>query len=160
MRVRLTPEFPRLVIADDGTLWGPSGKRLRPFRDKTEYLKFNLYRGQGRWSQHGVHIAVCTAYHGPRPDGQVVRHLDGNPRNNRADNLCWGTGAENEADKILHGTALLGELHPQAKLTASDVRAIRSAPPYYGYRRDLAARYGVSVGTISQIRTGQTWGHL
>jgi hypothetical protein len=35
----------------------------------------------------------------------VCRHLDGNPINNRLENLRWGTHKENKADAIKHGTA-------------------------------------------------------
>lgn len=156
--VRIVPEFPGLVIADTGLLWGPSGQRLEPFPDKDGYLRFNLCLGAGRRRQYSVHTAVCTAYHGPKPEGaDVVRHLDGDPANNRASNLRWGTYVENEADKRLHGRAATGERNPGAKLTEADVQLIRQAPRYYGFRRDLADRYGISVTTVSQIRAGETW---
>lgn len=54
-----------------------------------------------------VHELVCAAFHGAKPSpGRTceVRHLDGNPLNCRADNLCWGTHSENELDKVRHGT--------------------------------------------------------
>lgn len=39
---------------------------------------------------------VCAAFHGPPPfEGAVTMHLDENSRNNRADNLAWGTQKEN-----------------------------------------------------------------
>lgn len=159
-RVRITPEFPRLVISDTGVLWGPSGRRLSPFPDRYGYFRFNLYTGPGQWAQYSVHTVVCTAFQGPRPEGLMVRHLDGDPANNWASNLRWGTQTENEADKLLHGTRPLGESHPQARLTEADIRIIREHPKYYGFRRDLAARYCVSVTTISQIRAGETWRHI
>lgn len=43
-----------------------------------------------------VHQAVCEAFHGPRPfDGAVVIHIDEDARNNRPENLKWGTQKEN-----------------------------------------------------------------
>jgi hypothetical protein len=51
-----------------------------------------------------VHPLVATAFHGPRPDGHECRHLNGDPTDNRAVNLCWGTAAENAQDRIDHGT--------------------------------------------------------
>ena len=41
---------------------------------------------------------VAFAFIGPRPDGNVVRHLDGNKDNNRADNLAYGTHQDNADD--------------------------------------------------------------
>lgn len=49
-----------------------------------------------------VHVLIATAFHGPRPAGGVVRHLDGNPQNNAATNIAWGTPAENVADRDRH----------------------------------------------------------
>ena len=43
------------------------------------------------------------------------------------------------------------------KLSVVEVRLIRkSRKP----ARDLAERYGVHIGTISNIRRGKTWGHV
>lgn len=42
-----------------------------------------------------VHRLICEAFHG-QPDGeQVCMHLDENSRNNRPENLAWGTQKEN-----------------------------------------------------------------
>ncbi len=41
---------------------------------------------------------VCEAFHGPQPHpypASVCMHLDENSRNNRADNLAWGSQKEN-----------------------------------------------------------------
>jgi hypothetical protein len=52
-----------------------------------------------------VHRLVLLAFVGqPQPGQRVCRHLDGNPTNNRIENLRWGTHAENAADAIKHGT--------------------------------------------------------
>jgi hypothetical protein len=48
------------------------------------------------YGQKKVHRLVCEAFHGPPPfEGAVVIHLDEDARNNRADNLRWGTQKEN-----------------------------------------------------------------
>ena len=47
---------------------------------------------------------VARAFIGPRPEGQGVRHLDDNKRNNALTNLVYGTGVENQADSIRNGT--------------------------------------------------------
>jgi len=52
-----------------------------------------------------VHTLVCEAFYGPRPKPDwEVRHLNGNPIDNRASNLRWGTKKENAQDSIRHGT--------------------------------------------------------
>lgn len=52
-----------------------------------------------------VHVLVMLAFVGPRPAGMEVRHLNGNPADNRLSNLRYGTRAENVQDAIAHGTA-------------------------------------------------------
>lgn len=56
-----------------------------------------------------IHTLVLLAYVGPRPEGFVCRHLDGNPRNNHISNLKWGTYKENAADRTLHDRRAFGE---------------------------------------------------
>jgi hypothetical protein len=52
-----------------------------------------------------------------------------------------------------------GEMRAHAKLTTTDVLAIRAAPMEENYEA-LALRYGVSVSLISSIRLGKIWRHL
>ena len=160
LRVRITPEYPGFVISSDGSIQGPSGRWLRPFPDKHGYLRINTYEPPKRWTQVGVHAVVCTAFHGPRPEGMLVRHLDGNTMNNRADNLAWGTFKDNEADKLRHGRRPMGVDHHGAKLTETDVIAIRSVAQLRGVGQELAQQYDVSESTISSIRSRKTWRHI
>lgn len=52
-----------------------------------------------------VHRLVAGAFLPPAGTGQdQVRHLNGDPMDNRATNLAWGTASENASDKIVHGT--------------------------------------------------------
>ena len=41
------------------------------------------------------HILVCTAFHGPRPEGYECDHINGNNMDWSASNLRWVTKAEN-----------------------------------------------------------------
>jgi hypothetical protein len=58
--------------------------------DKDGYPKFRLYK-DGQERRGTVHILVALVFHGPRPDGLQVRHLDGDRTNARADNLAHGS---------------------------------------------------------------------
>ena len=52
-----------------------------------------------------VHQIVLEAFVGPRPfDTAVTRHLNGDPTDNRVENLAWGTQTENLYDSVRHGT--------------------------------------------------------
>lgn len=74
-------------------------------------LQVGIWR-EGRSRPCRVHTLVALAFHGPRPDGMEIRHLNGDQTDNRASNLRYGTHAENEQDKLKHGT------HNHARKTA------------------------------------------
>ena len=100
---------------------------------------------------------VCEAFHGPRPPGGVVRHIDGSRDNDAADNLVWGTQRENMTDKRRHGTHQAGERHGGAKLNENAVRLIRRSD---ASARDLAERFGVKPVTIYHVRQRRLWKHV
>lgn len=61
-----------------------------------------------------------------------------------------------DAQCLPRGTAR-GAMHPKAKLTDDDVRAIRASDER---GRRLAERYGVTATLITNIRKGKVWAHL
>ena len=61
------------------------------FGTKDEKTGYMIHTGNVR-----VHQVVCTAFHGPEPEpNMVVDHIDNNRCNNRPDNLRWFTRIEN-----------------------------------------------------------------
>ena len=74
---------------------------LRYFDDRG-YSRVSLQLASGDEKKFFVHALVLHAFVGPRPEGLVIRHLDGNPQNNNLSNLRYGTQAENEGDKRSH----------------------------------------------------------
>lgn len=51
-----------------------------------------------------VHRLVAMAFLGPCPPGYVVCHNNGNPLDNRLENLRWDSRSANAYDSIEHGT--------------------------------------------------------
>lgn len=49
------------------------------------------------------HVVVTDAFYGPRPEGMLTRHLDGDKLNNCITNLAYGTNRENYEDAVVHG---------------------------------------------------------
>jgi hypothetical protein len=82
------------------------------------------------------------------------RHLDGDPTNNRLENLKWGTRAENRDDMRRHGTGKRGEEKAGHRLTWAQVSEIRLDPRS---ARRVGRDYGVSHTTILTIRRGSKW---
>lgn len=69
----------------------------------------------------------------------------------------WGTSAENKADMVRHGTRMVGERHPNAKLNKGDVSEIRRRLSRGESQGEIAASYGVGKGQISRINTAARW---
>lgn len=80
------------------------GGRIRKayLHPRSGHLLVDLYRDNVRSKQY-VHQLVAAAFIGPCPEGQEVRHWDGDPSNNAASNLLYGTHAENMQDMVRHG---------------------------------------------------------
>ena len=129
---------------------------LKPQIIPDGYHRVGLYRGDRQKSVFVAHL-VAEAFIGPRPDGLIIRHLDGTRDNNRPENLKYGTHKENSADRARHGTTRFGENHGMALLTENDVRMIRQSKEQ---AQPLADRLGVSKSTIYAARTRQNWRHV
>jgi hypothetical protein len=120
------------------------------------YLKVVLTQNSIR-KNYRVHRLVLEAFVGPRPDGMMCRHLDGNRQNNHLGNLAWGTNAENQADRIAHGTSNRGANAPANVLTDSQVLQIFKDPRS---TRAIALDYSVNAETVRRIKAGKTWAWL
>jgi len=160
MRARMIPEYPGIIICDDGTIYGSSGKRLKQ-DDCSNYLGMRIWIPKfGRYVSRRVHVLVCEAFHGPRPVGQEVRHLNGNKRDNRAENLRWGTRDENVADMIRHGTTVAGVRNWNAKIDDASVVEIRQRYIAGETQKSLAEEFGISSSAVHLIVTGKNWRHV
>ena len=133
------------------------GRILSPASDKSSpYPRVRLHDGK----RVAIHVLVCLAFHGPRPDGMQIRHIDGDITNPRPNNLKYGTPKENAADKILHGTDPVGERHPMAILNESSVLAIRGRRDNGETLRQIAEDYNVSISTIHLACKKRNWRHV
>lgn len=71
--------------------------------------------------------------------------------------LRWASRAENEADKIKHGMANRGERSNFAKLTKTDVMAIRALSGKMSQQK-IADQFGIHQTTVCNILNGKIWG--
>jgi hypothetical protein len=110
--------------------------------------------------KRSAHVVVCEMAHGPKPsDDHEVAHGCGNRMCVNPRHLRWATGAENQADRFIHGTASIGESHPQAKLTEASVREIRSLQGALTLA-EIGKRYGVNPTTVHGILSRRRWAWL
>lgn len=118
----------------------------------------------GKAKNLAVHIAVLTAFVGPKPSPKHEGcHKDDNPLNNTLPNLYWGTRKENEADKKANGGAVYGEQNYNAKLSNAVVAAIKSGEVdlnKYGATTRLARALGVRRNVIECIKNGRAWKNI
>ena len=117
------------------------------------YLKVTLVVG-GKTKSINSHILVAEAFLGKRPEGMVVCHCNGVPKDNRVENLRWDTHLENNLDRKRHGTMPEGEKHPMAKMKASDIAFIRDNKLT---TRQVREKYGISNSQAFRIVKGQSW---
>lgn len=102
-----------------------------------------------------VHRLVAEKYI-PNPENKPqVNHIDGNPKNNRVENLEWVTQEENMAHAVKMGLQPTCEKHPMAKLNWEKVNYIREHPEMSKY--ELAEKFNISPTTIRDIRNNRTW---
>jgi hypothetical protein len=73
-----------------------------PCRRKGRILYLSLQLGDH--NSQPVHQVVLRAFVGPAPDGLEVCHNNGDPTDNRLENLRYDTRSANHLDKQRHGT--------------------------------------------------------
>ena len=94
-----------------------SGRVLRPGPSNFGHLSVVL----GKNNTQFVHKLVLLAFVGPAPNKHECRHLNGDPADNRLENLCWGTRHENIMDSVRHGNWMT----PARKAAGDKGRAVR-----------------------------------
>lgn len=153
---RAIPSVPNYLASSDGQIRHVNSENCRRLQPSGRgYFYVNFWRAK-RLCIAAVHSLVAEAFHGPRPAGQEVRHLDGNRTNNAAVNLAYGTKVENAADRERHGNTARGEKNGNAILSNADVDFIRLL--YAGKKAsqyELAALFKTSQAQVHNIVTNK-----
>lgn len=107
-----------------------------------------------------VHRLVLAAFKGLAPtDKHECRHLNGDSRDNRPQNLEWGLRTENQFDRFAHGTACEGEKNYRARLTTEEVHSIVSLKSEFG-PNIIARKIGVDKHLVKSVIYGCAWNWL
>jgi hypothetical protein len=122
-----------------------TGRILRPGRTSSGHL--TVVPGRQRGSRY-VHVLVMETFVGVVPENYEVRHLDGDPGNNRLSNLAYGTRGDNMRDVKHHGG------RSNYKLSPDDVRSIKDMLGRHK-GRDLAWLFGVTEQVITAMKHGR-----
>ena len=163
---RQIPGYPDYEVSDLGRVRSnrplngiPQYQRvLRPAFNHG-YPQVTLHNGTRRaWR---VHRLVLLAFVGPCPPGQEVRHGPGGKADARLVNLCYGTRAQNIADRERDGgqsrVYLRGELNGRAKLSPAIAADVRRRVAAGESRLEVARSLGVGKSTIVRVVLGQCW---
>lgn len=128
--------------------------------EKNGYLAVTLFK-DGKGVHKYVHRLVAESFIQNPDNLRYVNHIDGDKHNNRVENLEWCTQKQNIDHSwkmgLQHG---IGEGHGMAKLTESQVKAIRNE--YVRNSKDagtkaLGKKYGIAQCTVSAIVNRKLW---
>lgn len=146
-------------VSDRGKIYSYlSDRELKPTFDG-KYFRVGLRR-RGKSKIAYVHRLVLEVFSGPCPEGYEAGHLNGNSKDNRADNLRWITHKENMNHKKEHGTEKIGERSRFSKLKEWQVLEIRRDLALGRARKVVAKKFQVSLTCIKLIANDVTWRHL
>ena len=91
------------------------------------------------------------------PAGALLMHSCDTPARVNPAHLSIGTPKKNYEDSAAKDRNTRGERNANAKVTAADVREIRSSRRPV---RELAERHNIGKGTVYAIRRGRIWRHV
>lgn len=149
----------RTVKTKNGQLREYNSVLLQPGYHPFGYPKVNLRR-DGIVNCCFIHRLVCIAFHGEKKRPYEVAHNNGNPRDCREENLRWSLPSENQSDRKTHGTLLVGERHPSARLKEADVIEVRRLLGRGITYLEISKKMGVHEKTIGAIARRETWKNI
>ena len=140
------------------------GKILKP-QNGSYYLVVNLHKN-GVQKQYFIHKLVALAYIDNPLEYTIVNHIDGNKLNNKVTNLEWCNQSMNQQHAVDTGLWVVTDKHRESaskqgklarKLSFKQVQEIKELLKKEKKQGDIALLYGVSRGTIRNIRDGVTY---
>ncbi len=152
----------------------PTTKEVARFFDKVQITKHCWLweaqisdKGYGQFKFHGsgipAHRFSYQLFVGPIEPGKMILHRRecGNRSCVNPNHLYMGTNADNVRDRELWGNPGIGEKHGRAKLSESNVLAVRRIhkDKRCGYA-ETAESFGVTPALIGSIVRGRLWRHL
>lgn len=163
-------DHPRLVdvqVSSAGRIRKRINKR-HPERNKDwHYFQYETVSDSTGYSYYRVSILrkkyvasrlVAETFIRELCDGEVVRHIDNDSRNNAVRNLRIGSVLDNVLDKLSHGTWQGGDKHPRTKYSdeiVSTVQAELASDTKRGNKKRIADKYGIPYLFVYDISRGR-----
>jgi hypothetical protein len=148
---RLKKSYEKNVTRKNGC-WGWKGTF-----DKGGY---GIMSSDRRHGPDRAHRASWVIHNGKIPLGYLVCHKCDRPECTNPDHLWLGTPAENTKDMIQKNRKAIGPQTKTAKLTESDVRAIKSLLKTKISYPKIAKMFSVGINAVVRIKRGDTWKHI
>lgn len=132
----------RLLIHKNGYRHFKKGKVLKPSIGTTGYYHVNLCKNGHKSAK--IHRLVANAFLTPACNKTYINHIDGNPLNNKSDNLEWCTQKEN----VIHAYKI--GLHKTKRVNVDKDLLIEM----YQKRKDtrnIANELGISISMVYAV---------
>jgi predicted XRE-type DNA-binding protein len=157
--MKLIPNFPGYFATEDGRIWSEqkgSGRFLKMQEDKDGYLYVTPCKHTKQFTRK-VHRLILEAFIGPCPAGMECCHNNGDPSDNRLENLRYSSHSENIKDAFKHGTKNhSGEKNPHSKLNNLQVRIIKKLLRLNKLtQKEIANIFNVTQAHISRMNTNK-----
>lgn len=148
---------PEYSVGECGCVFSKKSNKTLKWQWSNGYPNVTLHT-DGVSTQVFIHRVVAETFIGSRPNGSQVRHLDGDKSNPHISNLKYGTGSENQQDRLEHGTHNRGERSGMSKITddqAADMRKLYSRGGIT--QRELGVMFGISRSAAGYIVTYKSY---
>lgn len=148
------PSNPKYLVSSDGQVRHRNSEKCRALQPLGNYLYVNFWQDK-KLRIRLVHVLVAEAFIGPRPpgpDGEDVRHLDGDSHHNQDTNLSYGSKKQNAEDRERHGRTARGEKNGNSRLSNVDADLVRLLYSQGGITQyELATLFCISQAQINNI---------
>lgn len=148
------PGFDKYFVDKLGNVWSTERgepKLMSQFDSGNGYNRVCLTKS-GKWQSYDVHRLVAATFLGKTTKSQpYVLHWNDDRKDNRLENLRYGSQKENINDSKRNGTFPEGERQGKSKLTVSQILAIRKKRAAGETLSSIAREFDITPSHVGNI---------